>query len=73
MKLIEYMRANALDDETMAVRVGSITSHGIRKLKYGERKPSLAVAVRIEAVTEGAVPASEWIKAEPLAQTDEAA
>jgi hypothetical protein len=62
MKLIEYMRANALDDETMADRVGSITSHGIRKLKYGERKPSLAIAVRIEEVTGGAVTASEWIR-----------
>jgi hypothetical protein len=56
------MRANDLDDETMADRVGSITSHGIRKLKYGERKPSLAVAIRIEEVTGGAVTASEWIK-----------
>lgn len=65
MKFIEYMRANQLDDEAMAERVGSITSHGIRKLKYGERKPSLVVAVRIEKVTAGAVPASEWIRSGP--------
>jgi hypothetical protein len=62
MKLIDYMRSNDLDDEAMAGRVGIVTAHAIRKLKYGERKPSLAVAVKIEEVTAGAVPAAHWVR-----------
>jgi DNA-binding transcriptional regulator YdaS (Cro superfamily) len=55
MKLIQYMRAKNLDDAAMAALVGDISEHGIKKIKYGERNPSFAVALRIEAVTKGKV------------------
>jgi hypothetical protein len=60
MKLIDYMRAERLDDVTMALRVGGITQHCIRKLKYGERGPSLHTAIRIHEVTSGTVGLTEW-------------
>lgn len=60
MKLIDYMRAEKLDDVTMALRVGGITQHCIRKLKYGERGPSLHTAIRILEVTSGTVGLTEW-------------
>ncbi|GAA0278552.1 hypothetical protein LNAOJCKE_4579 [Methylorubrum aminovorans] len=62
MRLIDYMRAERLDDVTMALRVGGITQHCIRKLKYGERGPSLQTAIRIHEVTSGTVGLTEWPK-----------
>lgn len=55
MKLIDYMREQKLTDAAMAALVGSVSAHGIRKVKYGERSPSLSLALRIEAATGGAV------------------
>ncbi|ACS42389.1 hypothetical protein [Methylorubrum extorquens] len=62
MKLIDYMRAERLDDVTMALRVGGITQHCIRKLKYGERGPSIETAIRIQEVTSGSVGLSDWAR-----------
>ncbi|MEP9376173.1 hypothetical protein ABLE91_05625 [Aquabacter sp. CN5-332] len=62
MKLLDYMRDQKLDDEAMASLVGGITSHGIRKLKYGERNASLEVAMRIEGATGGLVRPSDLVK-----------
>lgn len=62
MKLIDYMRQHKLDDAAMAERVGDVTTHAIRKLKYGERTPSLRLAARIEDVTNGHVRAVEWMR-----------
>lgn len=62
MKLLDYMRDHGLGDEAMASLVGGITSHGIRKLKYGERNASLGVATRIEAVTNGQVTPADLVK-----------
>ena len=62
MRLIDYMRSQNLDDAAMAERVGGITGHGIRKLKYGERGPSIETAIRIEAVTDGQVGLRDWSK-----------
>ena len=56
------MRSQNLDDAAMAERVGGITGHGIRKLKYGERGPSIETAIRIEAVTDGQVGLRDWSK-----------
>lgn len=72
MKLIDYMRSENLDDAAMAARVGGITEHGIRKLKYGERGPSIEVAIRIGDVTGGVVGLSDWSRpqaAPPVATT----
>lgn len=63
------MRSQNLDDAAMAERVGGITGHGIRKLKYGERGPSIETAIRIEAVTDGQVGLRDWSKGAP-ANTD---
>ncbi len=63
MKLLDYMRDHSLSDEAMASLVGGITSHGIRKLKYGERNASLGVATRIETVTKGKVTPADLVKA----------
>jgi DNA-binding XRE family transcriptional regulator len=63
MKLIQYMRAKNLDDAAMAALVGDISEHGIKKIKYGERNPSLSLAVRIEAATKGEVRTSDLVAA----------
>ncbi|MCJ2009777.1 hypothetical protein [Methylobacterium sp. J-092] len=63
MRLIDYMRSENLDDAAMADRVGGITEHGIRKLKYGERGPSIEVAIRIDSVSGGKVGLHDWSKA----------
>lgn len=60
MKLIDYMRSENIDDAAMAQRVGDITAFGIRKLKYGERGPSIEVAIRINKVTNGKVGLEDW-------------
>ena len=60
MRLIDYMRSENLDDAAMAALVGGITEHGIRKLKYGERGPSIEVAIRIGEVTVGQVGLNDW-------------
>lgn len=74
MKLIDFMRSENLDDAAMAVRVGGITEHGIRKLKYGERGPSIEVAIRIGNATDGKVGLSDWSKdrmpARPAAENE---
>lgn len=63
MKLIDYMKTHNLDDRAMADRLGGlIGKNGIRKLKYGERNPSLLVATRIEEVTGGKVRAMDLVK-----------
>lgn len=67
MRLIDYMRAHALDDVEMARRVGNVTEHGIRKVKYGQRNPSLRLAARIEIATGGAVRPSDLLLAEDAA------
>lgn len=54
------MRSENLDDAAMAARVGGITEHGIRKLKYGERGPSIEVAIRIGEATAGQVGLNDW-------------
>lgn len=65
MKLIDYMREHKLGDAAMADRVGDVTSHAIRKLKYGERTPSLRLAARIEEATDGHVRAVDWVRDDP--------
>lgn len=66
------MRSENLDDAVMAQRVGGITAHGIRKLKYGERGPSIETAIRIHEATAGSVGLSDWAR-DVTARTEEAA
>lgn len=65
MRLIDYMRARRINDVAMAERVGGVTEHGIRKLKYGERVPSIDLAIRINRATSGKVGLKDWIRAAP--------
>ncbi|MFG1260067.1 hypothetical protein V5F79_22325 [Xanthobacter flavus] len=70
MKLLDYMRAHGLDDDAMANKIGGITSHGIRKIKYGERNPSAGVAARIQVVTAGKVTLTDLVKASSSASAE---
>jgi hypothetical protein len=72
MRLIDYMRSENLDDAAMAALVGGITEHGIRKLKYGERGPSIEVAIRIGEVTAGQVGLNDWSRASTPVSTKSA-
>ena len=63
------MRSANLDDAAMAESVGGITAHGIRKLKYGERGPSIETAIRIDEVTDGKVSLRDWVRENPATQS----
>jgi hypothetical protein len=69
MKLLDYMAAHKIDDEAMASLVGGITKHGIKKIKYGEREPSSAVAARIEEVTGGTVRLADLVRPRTVTRT----
>jgi len=72
MKLIDFMREQKLTDAAMAALVGSVSAHGIRKVKYGERSPSLSLAIRIENATGGKVtPADLLMDREPAPEAAE--
>lgn len=52
MKLIEYMKANGLDDHAMAAGLGGDVTHSqVKKWKYGETTPRLAKLLRIAEFT----------------------
>lgn len=58
--LSTYLKANGVTQEAFAEQIGVSQAH-IAKI-CGVKKPSLAVALRIERATDGAVPASSWIQ-----------
>lgn len=60
MRLIDFMRSKQIDDAEMARRVDDISESQIRKLKYGERKPSIETAIRISNATDGQVGLLDW-------------
>ena len=62
MKLLDYMRDEKLDDDAFASRLGDCSGHAVKKWKYGERVPSIGVAARIEAVTDGRVTLRDWVR-----------
>ncbi|GJE79649.1 hypothetical protein CJNNKLLH_0975 [Methylorubrum thiocyanatum] len=67
------MRSKNLDDAAMAERVGGITAHGIRKLKYGERGPSIETAIRINEATNAEVGLTDWApRATPIESRSDA-
>lgn len=55
MLLKDWMRGEGISDADMAERIGGITSHGVRKLRFRERGPSIRVAARIEEISGGKV------------------
>jgi DNA-binding transcriptional regulator YdaS (Cro superfamily) len=60
MKLLDYMRAENLDDQAMAGRIGGCSAHAVKKWKYGERSPDPDRIIRIEEVTGGKVSLRDW-------------
>lgn len=69
MKLLEWMRRKAIDDETFAERVGGCTSHAVKKWKYGERQPPADKIIRIEEVTGGKVTLRDLVPQKERAAT----
>ncbi|MGY2052932.1 helix-turn-helix domain-containing protein [Methylobacterium sp. JK268] len=64
MKLAAYMEAEGLDDAAMAARIGpDVSSWAVRKWRYGQRMPRLAMQRRISAVTGGQVTAQDHFDA----------
>lgn len=59
MTLDDYMTRESIGDAAMAARLGCDRSR-VNRLRRGAGRPSLALAARIERVTNGAVPASAW-------------
>ncbi len=66
MKLIDYMRTTPATDADMAKRLG-LSVHGFRKIKYGDRQPTLRMALLIEHVTDGQVTLRDLVKDEVAA------
>lgn len=62
MKLIDFMRENAITNEAFAEMVGGETTvRAVKKWKYGETRPRLEDVARIEEVTGGAVKLADFI------------
>ena len=66
MRLREWLRANTVSDARLAGDLG-ISPSLARKLRYGQRQPSLPLAVAIEQLTKGAVPARDQLKVGTIA------
>lgn len=58
--LSEIISASGRTRKDWAAKIG-VSAPYLSDLVNGKRVPSLAVAVRIERVTNGAVPASSWL------------
>ncbi len=63
-KLSRWLDVAGMSRDALAVKLGVGRSY-VDKVCRGERRPSLDLAVAIEKLTEGAVPASAWIKVPP--------
>ena len=59
--LKKYLKANRATQRDFASSLG-ISQAFLSQLLNGRRIPSLDLAVRIERLTDGAVPASSWVK-----------
>lgn len=58
--LASYIAQNRTTQAAFAAEIG-VTQATVSKLVSGAARPSLEVAVRIERLTAGAVPASSWV------------
>lgn len=64
MQLDAYLRENKLTDESFAALLGAdVSTWGVRKWRYGQRVPRLAMQQRISAATNGAVTANDFVAA----------
>lgn len=60
-KLEAYLAANGIRQSQFAERIG-VTQATVSKLIAGSVAPSLALAVRIQRETFGAVPCDAWVR-----------
>lgn len=69
MKLLDYLKAQNLAVSEFAAQLGE-AENTIRKIVYGQRQPSLPLAVKISNATGGATTPSELIVGNGIAETD---
>lgn len=60
MKLIDHLKAHNLTVAEFASKIGE-AENTVRKIVYGQRQPSLPLAVKITAATNGAVGSSDLL------------
>ena len=60
MKLLDHLKASNERVDQFASRIGEPFST-IRKIAYGQRQPSLPLAVKIEAATKGRVTSADML------------
>jgi transcriptional regulator with XRE-family HTH domain len=61
MNFAHYMISKGISDEEMAARIGDGASKSfVRKLRLGDRRPSLARAIAIARATRGKVGLMDW-------------
>jgi len=63
-KLSRWIDAQGLLRDKVAVQLGIGRTY-LDKLCRGKSRPSLELAVEIEKLTRGAIPASDWLKVAP--------
>lgn len=63
-KLSSYLKSNSIPQTKFAGEVG-ITQSALSKMCAGQISPSLETAVKIAAITKGAVPVESWVSPEP--------
>ena len=61
MKLLDWLRAEKIDDRTLAERLGGCSSYAVKKWKYGERMPGAARIIQLEEITGGHVTLRDWV------------
>jgi predicted transcriptional regulator len=66
MKLIDHLRAVGKTVPAFAEELGE-AENTVRKIVYGQRQPSLPLAVKISIATEGAVTEADLILPEKAA------
>lgn len=67
MTLKAYLKERGESIEAFAARAGS-SPGAIHKIVYGQRQPSLSLAAKIEAATDGAVTPLDMLIAKPETQ-----
>ena len=72
MKLLDYLKDRNETVSDFASRLGE-AENTVRKIVYGQRQPSLPLAVKISEITGGEVSPGDLIKAAPEHRADEAA
>lgn len=60
MKLLDYLQGEKIPVSEFAARVG-VADNTIRKIVYGQRQPSLPLAVKISKATGGKTTPGEMI------------